>query len=100
MNLFSILSLSFPLPVGACMCTVLSNSLHPYRLCPPGFSVHGIFQQESWSGLPFPSPGDLPNPGIKSASLASPALAGGFFTAEPPGKHIFADSRLYMLKYH
>ena len=38
---------------------------------PPGFSVHGIFQAEYWSGLPFPSPRDLPNPGIK---LASPAL--------------------------
>ena len=39
--------------------------------------------QEHWSGLPFPSPGDLPNPGIKPAS---PVLAGGFFTTEPPGK--------------
>ena len=35
---------------------------------PPGFSVHGILQQEYWSVLPFPSPGDLPNPGIKPAS--------------------------------
>ena len=34
----------------------------------------------SWSELPFPPPGDLPNLGIKPASLASPALAGGFFT--------------------
>ena len=39
---------------------------------------------EHWSGLPFPSPGDLPDPGIK---FACPALAGsGFFTTEPPGK--------------
>jgi len=37
-------------------------------------------KQEHWSGLSFPTPGDLPNPGIKSASLASPALVGGFFT--------------------
>ena len=37
-------------------------------------------RQEYWSGLPFPSPGDLPNPGIEPASLASPALAGEFFT--------------------
>ena len=43
---------------------------------PPGSFVHGIFQ----SGLPFPSPGDLPHPGIKPASLMPPALAGGFFT--------------------
>ena len=40
----------------------------------------GLPRQEYWSGLPFPSPGDLPKPGIK------PALAGGFFTTEPPGK--------------
>ena len=37
-------------------------------------------RQEYWSGLPFPSPGHLPNPGIKPVSLMSPALAGGFFT--------------------
>ena len=37
-------------------------------------------RQEYWSGLPFPPPGDLLNPGIKPESLASPALAGGFFT--------------------
>ena len=46
---------------------------------PPGSSVHGIFQ-EYWSGLPFLTPGDLPDSGIKPASLASPASAGGFFT--------------------
>ena len=40
-------------------------------------------RQEYWSGLPFPSPGDLPNPKIKLASLV---LTGGFFTTEPPGK--------------
>ena len=40
-------------------------------------------RQEYWSGLPFPSPGDLPDPGIE---LASPVLAGGFFTTEPLGK--------------
>ena len=40
-------------------------------------------RQGYWSGLPFPSPGDIPDPGIKPGS---PALACGFFTAEPPGK--------------
>ena len=43
----------------------------------------GLPRQEDWTGLPFPSPGDLPNPGIEPAS---PTLASGFFTAEPPGK--------------
>ena len=46
----------------------------------------GFSQQEYWSGWPFPSPGDLPNPGIKPASPASPALAGRLFTTEPPRK--------------
>ena len=41
----------------------------------------GFPRQECWSGLPFPSPGDLLDPGIKSMS---PALAGRFFTTEPP----------------
>ena len=39
--------------------------------------------QEYWSRLPFPTPGNLPSPGIKPMSPASPALAGGFFTTEP-----------------
>ena len=40
----------------------------------------GFSRQEYWSGLPFPPPGDLPDPGIEPRSLMSPALAGGFFT--------------------
>ena len=44
----------------------------------------GFPRQEYWSGQPFPSPGDLPDPGIEPVS---PALAGRFFTAESPGKH-------------
>ena len=40
----------------------------------------GFSRQEYWSGLPFPSPGDLPNPGIEPTSLASPALVGRFIT--------------------
>ena len=49
----------------------------------PGSSVHGISQQEYWSGLPFPSPGDLPNPGIEPGS---PALQVDSFITESPGK--------------
>ena len=40
----------------------------------------GFFGQEYWSGLPCPSPGDLPTPRIKPTSLMSPTLADGFFT--------------------
>ena len=42
----------------------------------------GFSRQEDWSGLPFPSPGALPNLGIE---LVFPALAGSFFTPDPPG---------------
>ena len=45
-----------------------------------------VFRQEYWSGLPFPPPGDLPDPGIEPTSFASPALAGRFFATITPGK--------------
>ena len=48
----------------------------------------GFFSQEYWSGLPFPTPGHLPGPGIEPASLVTPALAGRVFTTEPPGKSL------------
>ena len=69
-------------------CAVLSLSvvltLRPHgllstrHLCPWGFS-----RQEYWSGLSYPSPGDLPNPGIKPRS---PTLQAGSLLSEPPGK--------------
>ena len=46
----------------------------------------GFSRQEYWDGLPFPSLGNLPNPGIETISFMSPALAGGFFTTKLPGK--------------
>ena len=46
-------------------------------------------RQAYWSGLPFPSPGDLPNPGIEPGS---PALWTDSSPSEPPGKHIISDS--------
>ena len=50
----------------------------PDSVWPHGLSVK-FSRQEYWRGLSFPSPGDLPSPGIKSTSLASPVLADGFF---------------------
>ena len=47
-------------------------------------------RQKYWSGLPFPSPGDLPDPGIKPVSFASPELAGRFLTVVPPGKPAYS----------
>ena len=56
-------------------------------------SMRGVqySQQEFWNGLPFPSPGHLLDPGIE---LASPSLAGGFFTTEPPGKPSYTYQQL------
>ena len=47
-----------------------------------------LLRQEYWNELPFPSPGDLPNPGTEPTSPESPALAGEFFTTEQPGKSV------------
>ena len=59
----------------------------------------GAHREEYWRELPFPPPGDLPNPGIEPASPKSPTLAGGFFTTEPPRKPIGNQKRkqLYQL---
>ena len=68
----------------SCSCSVTQLSLilcNPMDCNLPGSFIHGISRQQYWSGLPFPSPGDLPNLGIEPAS---PALAGGVFTTEPP----------------
>ena len=53
---------------------------------PPDFSVYGISQARILERVPFPTPGDLPNPGIKPESLAPPVLVGRFFNTVPPGK--------------
>ena len=52
----------------------------------------GFSRQEYWGGLPFPPPGDLPNPGIEPVCLISPALAGRFLTTVPPGKSRLAST--------
>ena len=61
-------------------CPTLCN---PMDCSPPGSSVHGISQQEYWSGLPCPPPGDLPNRGIEPSS---PTLQADSLSFEPPGK--------------
>ena len=69
---------------GDCVCV---HSVVSYSLQPPWTAVHkaplsmGFPRQEYWSGLPFPSPGDLPDQGIEPES---PALAGEFFTTAQP----------------
>ena len=72
---------------GCCCCLVAKSCYDSFAtpwaiVCQAPLSM-GFPSQEHWSGLPFLSPGNLPNPPIEPTS---PALAGGFFTTEPPGK--------------
>ena len=66
--------------LGAKPCPTLGT---PWTVAYQASLSVGFPRQEHWGGLPFPSAGHLPNPGIEPASLA---LAGGFLTSEPPGK--------------
>ena len=67
-----------------CLVTKLCPTFcNPMDCSPPGSSVHGISQARFLEWVAFPPPGNLPNPGIEPES---PALAGEFFTAEPPRK--------------
>ena len=65
--------------VSLTLCDPWTVARPPARLLCPW----DVPRQESWSGLPFPTPGALPNPGIE---LVSPTLAAGFLTTEPPWK--------------
>ena len=65
-------------------CSVMSNSFAtPWTVARQASLSMGFLKQEYWRALLFPAPGDLPNPGIKPTT---PALAGEFFTSEPPRK--------------
>ena len=86
--------------VCVCVCVyiyvspvVVQSPNHVWLFCPMPWTVayqsplsRGFPRQEYWNRLLFPSPGDLPNPGIKPVS---PALASWFFTTEPPGKPLY-----------
>ena len=77
----------YNIDVHSCSVTQSCPTLcDPMDCNPPGSSVHRISQARILDGLPFPPPGDLPNPRIQPKSLTTPPLAGRFFTSEPPGK--------------
>ena len=70
--------------------SIMSNSLQSHDQCPAKlFFFHGISRLEYWSRLPFPTPGDLPDPGIKLRSLLFPTLAGRIFTTSVTWEAIF-----------
>ena len=79
--------------VSGCMHVQLLSHVQLYKshglyVAPRAPLSMGFPRQEYRSGLPFPTPGDLPHPGIEPVPMASPALAGGFFTTKPPGKPV------------
>ena len=76
--------------VHALSCSVVSNSFAtPWSVaCQAPLSM-GFSRQEYWSELPFPSPGTLPDPGIKPTSLVSPAMAGRFLTTREALSQMF-----------
>ena len=67
-------------------CSVMSDLLRPYVVAHQVPLSMEFSRQEYWRGLLFPTPGDLPDPGIKPVSLVFPALAGRFFKSVPPGE--------------
>ena len=80
--------------VHAQSCLILCD---PMDYSPPGFSVHGIFQSGILSGVRFPPPRDLPDPGIKPESPMSPALQADSLVLEPLGKPLFCVYCFYSL---
>ena len=88
MGIYEARSRAVTLAVEVYSCVTLSE---PHGVHQAPLST-GFSRQEYWSGLPFPPPGDLPDSGIEHAS---PALAGGFFTTEPPGKLSWASNETW-----
>ena len=86
MQLFKVLGCSFPEKVKVKSLSHVQLFATQWTVAHQAPLSMEFSRQEYWSGLPFPTPGDLPEPGIKTASLASPALTGRFFTTMPPGK--------------
>ena len=70
-----------------CECAQLCPALcDPMDYSLPDPQYMEFSRHKHYSGLSFPTLGDLPHPGVETQTLVSPALAGRFFPAEPPGK--------------
>ena len=80
-----------------CACSVMSDSLRPPRTVAHQASLTTeFFRQDYWSGFPFPTPRDLPDPDIKPASLMPSVLVGRFFTTAPSGKPVYVCTYVHM----
>ena len=97
---FNSLSLALLWLLCACVCAkslqLCPTLCDPTDCSPPGSSVHGILQARilEWTGLPYPLPEDLPDPGIKPTSPASPILQANSLPLAPPGKPFLASESL------
>ena len=80
---FPISNIFMILPLRVLSCSVVSDSATPWTVARQPPPTVGFSRQENWSGLSFPSPGDLPHLGIEPVSLASSALAGRYLTTAP-----------------
>ena len=93
--------------VCVCVYSAMSDSLQPHAQglelligALQAFQYIKFSRQEDWSGLPFPTAENLPDPGIEPASLASPALEGEIFTTAPPRKSkiFYKEIQIYNFK--
>ena len=77
-------------------CSIVSDSfVTPWTVASQALLSMEFSRQEYWSGLPFPSPGDLPNPGME---LGSPALYADYLPSKPPGKPDIPKHQAQLLK--
>ena len=88
-HIYNEVLLSHSTVLVAQLCLTLCD---PVDCSPPG-SSRDFSRQEYWSGLPFPSPGDLPNPGIKPGFLA---LQADSFPSEPQGSPVYVYHVVYI----
>ena len=89
-------SLCFPLDKTVLSHSVVSDSLQPHIACQAPLSME-FSRQEYWSGLPFPPPGDLTDPGIEPRS---PALQSDILPSEPPGKLVLSNKQIQGWNIH
>ena len=90
-NFIQLVAVCHPLDKGRGACSVVWLFAIPWTVTPWTLLSVEFSRQEYWSGLPFSTPGDLPDPGIEPASLESPVVASSFLIAEPPGKPCYGN---------
>ena len=87
--------------VCVCVCSVMSDCATPWTIVHWAPLSMELCRQKYWKGLPLPTPGDLPDPGIKPMLLESLALTGRFFTIEPPGSpEIHNRKYIFFIIFH